>query len=83
MLSITSPICNIDRTFTTIFFLTPKTPIKDRSYRKYKNPIYLAKEYKRMIEPGEVKNQSGLAEKLGISRAHVSQVLTIQNWRKN
>jgi hypothetical protein len=30
-----------------------------------------------MIETNEVKNQSGLAEKLGISRARVSQVLNI------
>ena len=30
-----------------------------------------------MIETGEVKNQSELANKLGISRARVSQVLTI------
>ena len=30
-----------------------------------------------MIESGEAKNQSALAEKLGISRARVSQVLNI------
>ena len=30
-----------------------------------------------MIKTSEVKNQSGLAEKLGISRARVSQVLNI------
>ena len=30
-----------------------------------------------MIETSEVKNQSGLAEKLGISRARVSHVLNI------
>ena len=30
-----------------------------------------------MINTGEVKNQSGLAEKLGISRVRVSQVLNI------
>jgi len=41
------------------------------------NPAFFVKKYKRMIETSEVKNQSELAEKLGISRARVSQVLNI------
>jgi len=36
-----------------------------------------------MIETNEVKNQSGLAEKLGISRARVSQVLNILKLDEN
>jgi DNA repair protein RadC len=43
----------------------------------YRNPIYLAKEYKQMIDNGQVKNQSDLAQKLGISRARVTQILRL------
>ena len=43
----------------------------------YRNPIYLAKEYKEMIDSGEVKNQAELARKLGISRARVTQILNL------
>jgi hypothetical protein len=72
-----SPNCIIDRTFTDIFFFKPKPQTNKKSQRYYQNPIYVAKEYKRMIETGEVKNQSELANKLCISRAHVCQVLAI------
>ena len=43
----------------------------------YRNPIYLAREYKQMINNGQVKNQSGLARKLVISRARVTQILNL------
>ena len=36
-----------------------------------------------MIETSEVKNQSGLAKKLGISRARVCQVLNILKLSEN
>ena len=45
--------------------------------RLYRNPIYLAKEYKTMIESGEVKNQAELAKLKGISRARVTQILSL------
>ncbi|GAG12690.1 unnamed protein product [marine sediment metagenome] len=45
--------------------------------RIYRNPIYLAREYKQMIESGKVRNQSELARKLGISRARVTQILRL------
>jgi hypothetical protein len=38
----------------------------------FRNPIYLAKEFKKMIDSEQVKNQSDLARKLGISRARVT-----------
>jgi hypothetical protein len=44
------------------FFFHPKPPTKNESQRYYQNPIYVAKDYKRMIEKGEVKNQSAIAE---------------------
>ena len=45
--------------------------------KTYRNPIYLAKEYKEMIDSGEVKNQLELARIKGISRARVTQILNL------
>ena len=57
----------------TVYF--PKEPQKAEKPRKnYRNPIYLAKEYKKMIDSGEVKSEAGLARKLGISRVRVNQI---------
>jgi hypothetical protein len=56
-----------------------QTAVKSPSTSKktYRNPIYLAKEYKRMIETGKVKNQAELARIKGISRARVTQILNL------
>jgi hypothetical protein len=72
-----SPVSVIDRTYTDIFFFKPNTSIKKKLQRYYQNPIYVAKEYKRMIESGEVKNQSELARKLDVSRVRICQVLSL------
>ncbi len=72
-----SPDCNIDRTFTYQFYfqiVVKKSPTPKKTYR---NPIYLAKEYKEMIDRGQVKNQSGLARKLAISRVRICQILSL------
>jgi ParB-like chromosome segregation protein Spo0J len=45
--------------------------------RIYRNPIYLARENKKMIDNGQMKNQSGFARKLGISRVRVHQILSL------
>lgn len=45
--------------------------------RIYRNPIYLAREYKQMIDKEHVKIQADLAQKLGISRARVTQILRL------
>jgi len=45
--------------------------------RIYRNPIYLAREYKRVIDSGQVKNRSELARKLGVSRVRVYQILSL------
>jgi len=72
-----SPDCNIGRTFICQFYF--QTAVKKPSTPKktYKNPIYLAKEYKRMIDFGEVKSQSELAKLKCISRARVTQILDL------
>jgi len=77
MTSFPSPNWLERRTFTYIFFFEPKPLKKEKSPRYYRNPISLAKEYKRMIETGEVKNQSALARKLGVSRVRICQVLSL------
>ena len=48
-----------------------------RPKKTYRNPIYLAKEYKEMIDTSEVKNQAELARIKGISRARVTQILNL------
>ena len=72
-----SPDCSIDRTFTSTFYFSHKVTKVNQIARIYRNPICLAKEYKRMIDNGQVKNQSGLARKLGISRVRIHQILSL------
>jgi DNA repair protein RadC len=43
----------------------------------YRNPIYLAKEYKKMLYSGKIKNKAELARIKGISRARVTQILRL------
>ena len=49
----------------------------NQTARIYRNPIYLAKEYKQMIDNSDVKNQARLARLKGISRARVTQILRL------
>ena len=59
-------------------FVFPNKPQKSKKIVKtYRNPIFLAKEYKQMIDSGEVRNQAELARKLGISRARITQMLNL------
>jgi esterase/lipase len=78
-----SPDCNIDRTFTYQFYfqtVVNKSPTPKKTYR---NPIYLAKEYKKMIDSREVKNQAELARIKSISRARITQILNLLKLDKN
>ena len=70
-----SPDCNIGRTFISTFHFLKKVRKASQIIRIYRNPIYLAREHKQMIDNGQVKNQSGLARKLGISRVRIHQIL--------
>jgi len=72
-----SPDCSIDRTFTSIFNFPQKVIKSNQITPRYRNPIYLAREYKRMIDNGQVKNQSCLARKFGISRVRIHQILSL------
>jgi len=72
-----SPDCSIDRTFTSIFYFPHKVTKANQIIHIYRNPIYLAREYKQMIDNGQVKNQADLARKLGISRVRIHQILSL------
>ena len=71
------PYCSIDRTFTSISNFPHKATKTNQIKHVYRNPIYLARDYKRMIDNGHVKNQSSLARKLGISRVRIHQILSL------
>jgi len=72
-----SPDCSIDRTFISTFYFPHKAKKTNQIVRIYRNPIYLAREYKQMIDNGQVKNQSGLARKLSVSRVRIHQILNL------
>jgi len=72
-----SPGWNIDRTFTATFYFPQESMKAKKIKRTYRNPIYLAKDYKKMIDSGKVKNQAELARIKGISRARVTQILNL------
>ena len=72
-----SPDCSIDRTFTYQFYFQKSVKKSSIPKKTYRNPIYLAREYKQMIDNGDVKNQAQLARLKGISRARVTQILRL------
>ena len=73
----------MDRTFTSTFNF-PQESIKTRRIQRIsRNPIYLAKEYKHIIDSGKVINQSELARTIGISRARVTQILNLLKLSKS
>jgi len=72
-----SPDCSIDRTFISTFYFPHKVTKANQIARIYRNPIYLAREYKQMIDNEQVKNQSDLARKLSISRVRIHQILSL------
>ena len=43
----------------------------------YRNLIYLAKEYKRMIESGQARNEADLSRQIGVSRVTVNHFITL------
>jgi len=72
-----SPDCSIDRTFISTFYFPHKIKKANQIVRIYRNPIYLAREHKRMIDNDQVRNQSELARKLRISRVRIHQILSL------
>jgi hypothetical protein len=78
-----SPRRSIDSTFTITFNLPIKPKNSSHIKKTYRNPINLAKEYKKMIDTGEAKNKAELARIKGISRARVTQILNLLKLDKN
>jgi hypothetical protein len=72
-----SPDCNIDRIFISKFYFPHKVTKANQNIRIYQNPIFLAREYKQMIDNGQVINQSDLAHKLGVFRVRIHQILSL------
>ncbi len=78
-----SPDWNIDRTFTSIFYFPQKLTESIVNKPVYRNPLYLAKEYKAMIDSSKVKNQAELTKIKGISRARITQMLNLLKLSKS
>ena len=72
-----SPNCNIDRTFLSAFYFPHQVKKTNQIKHVSRNLIYLVREYKKMIDNGQMKNQADLACKLGISRVRICQILNL------
>jgi len=53
--------------------------IRPKPPKTYRNPIFRAKEYARMLESGQAKSESDLARKVGISRVRIWQYTSLLN----
>jgi hypothetical protein len=47
------------------------------SKRQYRNPIYLAREWRKALDNGEYASRTALARHLKVSKARVSQILNL------
>jgi hypothetical protein len=45
--------------------------------RQYRNPIYLAREWRKALDEGKYASPAGLARHLKVSRARVTQILNL------
>ena len=68
------------RTFRAIFEM-PVVPFNHNlikiSKRQYRNPIYLAKEWRKALDNSEYKSPADLSRRLKVSRARVTQILNL------
>jgi len=63
--------------FQLINFPHGSKPGKTKPARTYRNPIFLAREWRKALDSGECTSQTALARKLGVSRVRVTQVLNL------
>lgn len=54
-----------------------RNALNPKRLRQYRNPIILAQEWQRRLTNGDSSSPAELAWKLGVSRAHVTQVLRL------
>lgn len=72
-----SPDCMENRTFTITLYLKTSKPRREAIVNNYRNPIFLAKEYKQLIESGQAINEADLARQIGVSRVTVNHFITL------
>jgi esterase/lipase len=77
------PDCFIYRTFIYQFYFQTVTKKPSTPKKIYRNPISLAREYKKMLDSGEAKTKAELARIKDISRARVTQILNLLKLDKN
>lgn len=77
MLQIGSPHWLMETVLRVTFQLPSRLPKPPKPRPTYRNPIFRAKEYARMIESGQAKNESDLARKIGVSRVRVCQYVRL------
>lgn len=69
--------CRIkDRTFSCSFEL-PSRQAEPDPRKPYPNPMVLAQAWQRRLDIGAAESRADLARQLGVSRAHVTQVLRL------
>ena len=71
-----SPSTIKGRTFSCSFEL-PLREVERDPPKLYPNPMVLAQTWQRQLDSGAVESRAALARKLGVSRAHVTQVLRL------
>jgi len=76
-----SPSRSIDRTFRAEFefhdFKCAERLKVNEPARQYRNPLYLAQEWRKALSNGDCSSQASLARSLGLSRARVTQGLRL------
>ena len=68
------------RTFSADFgltFLTDRHEKPSKPKKLYRNPMALAQEWQQLLESGTAASRADLARQLGVSRAHVTQILRL------
>ena len=75
-----SPNRSIHRTFRAVFEM-PTIPsncnLIKTGKRQYRNPIYVAKEWRRALDSGEYPSLATLARHLKVSRSRVTQIMNL------
>jgi hypothetical protein len=64
-------------TFEYVFEADRRRMGRIKPVRTYRNPVILAVEWKKMLDSGEYASQTALAQKIGVSRARVNQMLRL------
>jgi len=76
-----SPCYAKERTFKLEFEIEypekKSKPERKRTRKQYKNPIFIALEWKRLFDEGRYSSQAELAREMGISRARVTQIMNL------